>query len=101
MPVVVDGIRHVEAVKHLRDIVLPLKFLLIYVEIDTALQLARVRRENLTPQMLADIEEHSTEVDGSRLPELADLIADGAKSIEETVAEIRRSLLRSDFDDAT
>lgn len=102
MPVVVDGVRHVEAVKHLREIVLPLKFLLVYVAIDKDLQLARARRENLTPEMLTDIEHHSTEVDvQSKLPEIADLLVDGAKSIEETVAEIRRSLLGGDFDDAT
>ncbi len=89
MPIVIDGIRHVEAVKRLREMVSPLKFLLVYVTVDADLQLARARRANVAPQMLADIEKHSTEVDVQfRLPELADLLVDGANSIGQTVAEI-------------
>ena len=85
-----------EAVKHLREIVLPLKFVLVYIAVDNDLHLARARRAKLNPEMLADIENHSTEVDvKSRLPDIADLLVDGAKPVEETVATIRHTLLRT------
>ena len=83
-PAVIDGIRHVEAVDNLRAIVVPLGFVLVHVKIDDDRQLHRVRLEQGTLESLGGLELHSTEADvKSRLPELADLLVDGARPIEE------------------
>ena len=96
-PIVVDGIRHVEAVDHLQAIVAPLRFLLIHVTIEAELQHDRIRREEETLQSLSHLERHSTEADvNSRLPQLAHLVVDGAKPIEEAVTEIHTYLLRAE-----
>ena len=94
-PIVIDGIRHVDAVDHLQAIVAPLTFRLIHVVIESELQLDRVRREE-TSQSLDRLELHSTEADvRCRLPQLADLVVDGAKPIETTVTEIHAFLRKT------
>lgn len=88
-PAVIDGIRHVEAVDNLRAIVVPLAFVLVHVKIDDVRQLHRVRLEQGTLGSVGGLELHSTEADvKSRLPELADVLVDGARPIEDTVAQI-------------
>jgi hypothetical protein len=83
---IIDGIRHVEAVQQLKSIVAPLNFGLVYVTTDGDTLRGRRASSDLK---FAVIESHSTEAQvTSTLPSVADLTVDGAISVEKITERI-------------
>ncbi len=63
-PLVVEGVRHLDALTALRELLAPTRVVLVYVEPDNEEQrVARVRSEADGDAELAAVEEHSTERD--------------------------------------
>lgn len=86
---VVDGIRHTEAVAILREIVMPLPFLLILIELPDPLRQDRLLKKGLEVESLRRLELHSTESQiNSVLPRVADLRIDGTRKPDELIEEI-------------
>jgi cytidylate kinase len=83
---VVDGIRHVEAVRQLKSLVAPTSVILVHVRIDEQVREDRLREKQGTSEAH---EAHSTEHDvKSALPLIADLVVDGARPVEQLADEI-------------
>jgi len=90
-PLVIDGIRHIEAIATLQPLVFPSKLFLIYVSTDEAIREARFaqRGEKLAEDGQRLHQEHSTEVQvEEQLPLVADLIVNGDKPIIEIIQDI-------------
>jgi dephospho-CoA kinase len=86
---IIDGIRHSEAVYTLRRLVAPSSLVLVYIDVDEAIQERRL--ENRGTKHSGDlrrIEAHPTERQVATLAEIADLIVDGGKTLEQLVREI-------------
>jgi dephospho-CoA kinase len=83
-PLVIDGVRHIEIVETLRRIISPSTLRIIYIEVDEDVRETRLSEEGIwDSEQLRRIETHSTEVQvQSVLPETADLIVDGNKSVD-------------------
>jgi len=84
---VLDGIRHVNAVVTLRDLVKPSRFFCIGVEVPAASTYDRLRRrsgEDATPEHLA----HSTEREVKDVLQLCDLRISGLRDENEVVSEV-------------
>lgn len=90
MPLVVDGIRHLNIAKRLSAIVGPSFFRLIVIALPQADRIERLRARDpndIAKQSIA--ESHSTERDVEELlPRHADLIVDGAQSLEQLSLQI-------------
>lgn len=88
--VVIDGIRHVEAIRHLQAILYPVPLLLLFVQTDQSLRRKRLaRRDDPAGHDLEQIESHPTEVDAAaRLADMAERVLDGSQPITQTVAEV-------------
>ena len=95
-PLVIDGIRHAEAVAALRQLVTPSKLVLVFITVNDPVREARLRQRGVIDrEQLRRAEEHPIEVQvGTVLPEMADLTVDGARPVEdllqETVSWIRQ-----------
>jgi dephospho-CoA kinase len=86
---VVDGIRHLEVVEILRELVRPSALRLVYLKTADQIRESRLAAEIKGRQDLESIEHHSTEVQvGTVLPNVADLIVDGASPMNELITEI-------------
>ena len=87
---VVDGIRHVEAVEMLRLLVVPSELLLIHITLNELTRKARLYKRSPTDNaQMQSIEDHSTEVQVKRqLPEIANLIVSGERSTDDSTREI-------------
>lgn len=93
---VVDGVRHSEAVHELRKLVAPLRVFLIYLTVDDELRRGRLNeRGNAYGAASVDNEAHPTEsqVRGT-LPNLADLLLDGTKPADALALEVSAFLAR-------
>ncbi len=88
--VVVDGIRHLEAVETIRRLVAPAPVFLLFLAVGEETRLLRLRRRS--PEMSdepCDPESHPTEVQvTSGLSSAAELVLDGEKSLDELVQKI-------------
>lgn len=89
-PIVVDGIRHAEIIPILRQIVAPLDFYLVFIEVSESTRKARLLERGLRDrQQWQQIEAHSTEAQVQTvLQEIADLTVDSNQKIEDLVLEI-------------
>ena len=87
---VVDGIRHAEAVYELQKLVAPSEFLLVFVETSDPMRKARLRARKVADyEKLQCIESHSTEAQVKVfLAGMADLTVDGTQPMENLVHEI-------------
>jgi dephospho-CoA kinase len=90
LPIVIDGIRHVEVVEVLRRLIAPSSLRVVYIEVADGVREARLPEEGINnATQLMQIETHSTEVQvRTVLPESADLIVDGSKELDDLVNEI-------------
>lgn len=87
---IVDGIRHLEIVEILRDLVRPSVMRLVYVKTADSVRESRLADEIEGWQELETIELHSTEEQvATILPRIVDLTVDGEKPIEELISEVR------------
>jgi cytidylate kinase len=86
-PLVVDGIRHTEAVQHLAKIAYPLPFVHVHVAVDEQIRLDRLQQRATFDNAVA--ESHSTEAAvKDRLPAMAHLVVDGSRSVNEVVVTV-------------
>ena len=84
---VVDGIRHVKAVRELTLIASPLRFVLVYVATDEQVLADRLQDPHLRELAIAEL--HSTETDvRNLLPTMADLVVSSAMPLHDAVQEI-------------
>jgi dephospho-CoA kinase len=86
---VIDGIRHIEAIDTLRSIVLPTDLFLIFIELQEPVRQIRLLNRNPNNMNREDTDNHPTEIQvKTRLPQLADLIVFNDKCEDETINEI-------------
>ncbi|MFC1970057.1 AAA family ATPase [Chloroflexota bacterium] len=91
--IVVDGIRHIEAIETIRRMTVPLKFVLVFISIAEADRQSRLVRKGIKDKKeQLRIESHSTETHLSSLRSKADFIVDGTQSASELVDLIMRLL---------
>jgi len=89
-PLVVDGIRHVEAVDELQRLVNPAQLRLIFIDLPESTRRERLHQRDLAEhEAFERIESHPMEVETrSILPRLADLVLDGSQPTAHIVSEI-------------
>jgi adenylate kinase family enzyme len=89
-PLIIDGVRHIEVLDALGEILAPADDLLIYIKIDRTTQETRLKQDDLRHQKsLLELERHPTESQvRSRLPDRASLVLDGTRLPEELVQEV-------------
>lgn len=87
---VVDGLRHIAILKQLQQFVLPAPLIPVYVDVDEAVRLDRIkRRGGINIQDLQRLESHSTEIEVMvALRESAQLRVDNSKTAENAVDQI-------------
>jgi dephospho-CoA kinase len=87
---VIDGIRHVEAVEVLRQLVAPSEVLLVFIAGEESIRHARLRQRSRTDdETLQRVEGHSTEIQvKTRIPGMADFTVDGTRPVESLLQEI-------------
>jgi dephospho-CoA kinase len=86
---VIDGIRHVEALENLKTICSPQLVHLIFINTANELRYARLQ-QRAAPELheLARYEQHSSETQSHVLKARADLVLDGSKSTEDLVFDL-------------
>lgn len=89
-PLIVDGIRHAEAVSALRSLVAPSELLLVFIAVNESTREARLIERGLTHcEQWQQFETHSTEAQVQTvLREMANLTVDSTRKTEELVLEI-------------
>ena len=89
-PLVIDGIRHIEAIDTLRSIAFPAKLLLIFIEVKESTREARfLKRETYDHKNLHIVENHPVEAQvKTLLPQTADLIVRNDEPIADTLYQI-------------
>ena len=87
---VVDGVRHVEAIAALRPLLAPAELLLVFLKVEPTIREARLaRRPRPAEDSLKPVDLHSTEVQLSAiLPSLANLTVDGTRPLKDLVPTI-------------
>lgn len=58
---VVDGIRHVQVLQAIREIVAPIPILLVYVDVDEPIRRQRLAQRGMRPEEIEAADNHSTE----------------------------------------
>ncbi|MFC1611494.1 AAA family ATPase [Myxococcota bacterium] len=93
-PLVVDGIRHVEALQTIRHLVAPQPTFLILLELDEGERESRTKsRDGAASAHLAEADSHSTETQVPReLRECADLVLDTRRPVEELVGAVMQHI---------
>jgi dephospho-CoA kinase len=87
--VVIDGIRHIEAIQTLLRITDPSKFILIFISINEADRKNRLFGKGIhEEEKQIRIDSHSTEIQVNSLKNKADLILDGTRPISELVNQV-------------
>jgi dephospho-CoA kinase len=96
VPLVIDGLRHVEVVDALRELLAPAVEHLFYIHVDCLTQAKRFRQDTLSHEKsLEELERHPTEIQvRTVLLDRADLVLDGAHPVEELVGQILAFLTR-------
>ncbi|MGG6297892.1 AAA family ATPase [Leptolyngbya sp. AN02str] len=89
-PLIVDGIRHMEVLATLKQIVAPMQLLLVFVTVDEAVRTNRLlERGTVNLEKYQQWEQDSTEQQvKSALANVADLIIDSGYSLEESVEQL-------------
>lgn len=88
-PLVIDGIRHIEAIAAIQKLVPDQALRLVYVETDLPL---RAKRSGLTVEEVKSIDSHPVESQRARLRSMANLILHTSGSMETSLGEVFHSL---------
>jgi len=92
-PLVLDGIRHSEAVDALTSLVAPLHFVLVYLDANPAIRRERLERKQDIYQRLDELEKHSTEIQVEKVLRFrADLVVDSSGAVVEVAKEVLTGL---------
>ena len=84
-PLVIDGIRHLEALTAIRNLAPNQPLKLIYTESDLA---SRAKRAGLTEDEMSTVDRHPVESQSAKLRSVSDLIVSTSHSLENSVAQI-------------
>jgi len=89
-PLIIDGVRHVEVLDVLSEILAPAEGYLIYINVDRTTQSKRLEHDELRHEKpLEELEQHPTELQvRSKLPDRAALVLDGTQSPEELTEKV-------------
>lgn len=89
-PIVIDGIRHVEVLDNLKQIVAPMQLFLVLVTVDEAIRTNRLlERGTIDFEKYQHLEQDSTEQQvKSALANIADLVMDSGHPLEENVQQL-------------
>jgi hypothetical protein len=86
---VLDGIRHAEAVTAMKALVAPTPFALVYLDVRLATRQERFATKDNRDHRLNELEKHSTEVQvQSIVRSLADLTVDGDRPLVDVVKTV-------------
>lgn len=92
---VIDGIRHVEAVRTLRSLLAPMPFVLIFLQTHEGTLRTRRKERGIAMGEQRRIDAHSTEVEVTmQLTDMADLLTDADRTRDEVVADVLAWLVR-------
>jgi dephospho-CoA kinase len=82
--VVLDGIRHMEALECIKQIVYPLGVILVYIQLESSERALRIKKRDKTNELtLGRFDNHSTETQVSYIMmEAANILLDGNTSLE-------------------
>ena len=87
---IVDGVRHVEALETLRRITAPSEVVLVLVELSESERKLRLEEAGAPIESLDQWASHSTEVQvGTALPRVADLVIDGSRPLGEVARQVK------------
>ena len=91
---VVEGIRHAHIVAWIKAIVAPLQFRLVFIHASEDVLEARLEEKDIAGRAhLHQLEQHPTEIEvRAELPDLADIIVDASKAVNELAREIAAKL---------
>jgi hypothetical protein len=97
VPLVIDGVRHLEVLRELHELLAPAPEYLIYINVDRRTQLNRLELDDLPhTKPLEELEQHPTEVQvRSVLPDKAHLVLDGTLPAEELAHRVVDFLARA------
>jgi cytidylate kinase len=89
-PLVVDGVRHVEVLDALAEILAPAEGYLIYIKVDRTTQAKRLEHDELRHEKtLEELEKHPAELQvRSQLPDRAALVLDGTQRPDELTQKV-------------
>jgi cytidylate kinase len=83
VPLVVEGVRHADALSTLRELFAPVRVVLVHIETAEQVRRARMQEEVDGEAQLAAVEDHSTEQDSKvLLPGAADVVVSGLAGTE-------------------
>jgi hypothetical protein len=90
VPLVIDGVRHLEVLEALAEILAPAPGYLIYIKVDRATQAKRLLKDDLRHEKpLEELEQHPTERQvRSVLPDKAALVLDGTRPADELTMKV-------------
>jgi len=81
--ILVDGVRHIEALNALKGLARPSPVYLVYLALDTSIQAARLANNGIEGAELRRVEAHSTEEQVAfRLRAAADLVVDASADLD-------------------
>jgi dephospho-CoA kinase len=90
---VVDGVRHMEVLVAIKQIVSPLPVFLVFIDVPEAVRKQRLRDRGMTDQEIDSADHHEIEAQvRTVISEQADLHVDGQWEIQLTVNQIRQFL---------
>ena len=89
---IIDGIRHAEALAVLRQLVAPSELRLVFITVNEPTRASRLRQRDIPDcETLQRIEDHATEAQvGTVLPGMADFLVDGARPQKKLQQDIVR-----------
>lgn len=92
--VVVEGVRHPEIAMALKEIVLPIRFCLVYLDVPEADRLTRLAaRDGLDPEEVDRLDRHSTEIGVTQdVKRMADHVIDAGRDLTVVANDILRRL---------
>jgi cytidylate kinase len=87
---VVDGLRHMEVINGLREVISPADLRLVYIEVDESVRASRLsERDKANVEEIRQYDRHSTESQvETQLRAHSDLILDGSEPEDDTVDKI-------------
>jgi len=89
LPLVIEGVRHKEALRHITDVVHPAKVVLVYLDVDEGERIKRMEgRAGESGCGAKAVETHSTEHEVDDLRLLADLVVSADEQVGVTVRTI-------------
>ena len=91
LPLVIDGIRHIEAIAAIQKLIPGQVLKLVYVEADLP---ARAKRAGLTVEEMKSVASHPVESQSAKLRSMANLILDTSGSKETSLSEVSNWVLK-------